>query len=47
MNWKAVCEAYPERWLIIEALEAHTEDNQRWLDRIAVGKRDASAATCL
>jgi hypothetical protein len=46
MNWEAVREAYPERWLIIEALEAHTDDNQRRLDRIAVVEecRDGAAA---
>jgi hypothetical protein len=36
MRWSEVREAYPERWLIIEALEAHTEGDRRLLDRIAV-----------
>ena len=36
MNWSHVCTAYPDQWLVIEALEAHTEDRQRILDRIAV-----------
>lgn len=36
MNWSKVREAYPEQWLIIEALAAHTQDNQRLLDSIAV-----------
>ena len=36
MNWPQVRKAYPDQWLVIEALEAHTEDNQRLLDRIAV-----------
>lgn len=36
MQWSKVREIYPEQWLVIEALEAHTEDNQRLLDRIAV-----------
>ena len=36
MNWPKVRETYPDQWLIIEALEAHTEGNQRLLDRIAV-----------
>jgi hypothetical protein len=31
-----VREAYADQWLIIEALAAHTEDNQRVLDQIAV-----------
>jgi mannose-6-phosphate isomerase-like protein (cupin superfamily) len=36
MIWSEVRKAYPEQWLIIEALAAHTEGNQRRLDRIAV-----------
>lgn len=36
MIWSRVREAYPDQWLIIEALAAHTEDNHRVLDQIAV-----------
>lgn len=36
MRWLQVRQAYPDQWLVIEALEAHTVDNQRQLDRIAV-----------
>jgi hypothetical protein len=36
MVWSEVREAYPDQWLVIEALEAHTEGSQRLLDRIAV-----------
>ncbi len=36
MRWSDVRAAYPEQWLIIEALEAHTEGDRRILDRIAV-----------
>ena len=36
MNWTEVREAYPSQWLVIEALDAHTEGNQRLIDRIAV-----------
>jgi len=36
MLWSEVRKAYPEQWLIIEALEAHTDGNQRLLDRIIV-----------
>jgi hypothetical protein len=36
MIWSEVRKAYPDQWLIIEALLAHTEGNQRLLDRIAV-----------
>ena len=37
MLWPDVRKAYPNQWLIVEALEAHTTpDNQRKLDKIAV-----------
>ncbi len=46
MIWSDVRKAYPDQWLIIEALEAHTEGIQRILDRIAVIETcaDGSAA---
>ncbi len=37
MLWPEIRKAYPDQWLIIEALEAHsTPDNRRILDKIAV-----------
>jgi hypothetical protein len=36
VNWPKVREAYPDQWLIVEAMEAHTEGNRRLIDRIAV-----------
>jgi hypothetical protein len=36
MIWSEVRQAYPSRWLIIEAVEAHTADERRLLDKIAV-----------
>lgn len=37
MQWLEVRKAYPNQWLIIEALQAHTSANhQRLLDKIAV-----------
>jgi hypothetical protein len=36
MRWPDVRNAYPNRWLVIEALEAHSSESQRILDRIAV-----------
>jgi hypothetical protein len=37
MNWEEIRKSFPEQWLIIEALEAHTTaDNQRHLDRVAM-----------
>ncbi len=40
MLWPEIRKVYPQQWLIIEALEAHTESgNQRHLDRLAVVER--------
>ncbi len=36
MRWPDARNAYPNRWLVIEALEAHSDGNHRILDRIAV-----------
>ena len=36
MNWQDVRDRYPQQWLLIEAIRAHTEDNKRILDQIAV-----------
>lgn len=36
MQWSEVRETYPEQWLVIEALEARTENDHRLLERIAV-----------
>jgi hypothetical protein len=47
MLWPEIRESYPEQWLVVEALEAHTSpDDQRHLDRIAVVEKypDGSSA---
>jgi hypothetical protein len=37
MQWSEICLAYPNRWLIIEALAAHTTpDKRRQLDCLAI-----------
>lgn len=37
MQWSEIRAAYPDQWLVIEALQAHTTpDNKRLLDKIAV-----------
>ena len=37
MLWAEIRQAYPDQWLIIEALEAHTtSDKQRHLDCLAM-----------
>lgn len=41
MRWQEVRAAHPDQWLVIEALEAHSENAHRVLDRIAVVDRCA------
>ena len=36
MHWADVRTAYPDQWLVIEALEAHSAENRRVFDQIAV-----------
>lgn len=36
MRWPEVRAAHPDQWLVIEALDAHSENDRRVLDRIAV-----------
>ena len=47
MQWSEIRKAYPNQWLVVEALKAHTtSDNRRLLDKIAVVEHcnDGSAA---
>jgi hypothetical protein len=36
MKWEEVKKVYPSAWLLIEAIEAHTEGENRIIDRISV-----------
>lgn len=37
MHWSEICKSHPNKWLIVEALEAHTtSDYQRHLNRLTV-----------
>lgn len=47
MQWVDIRNAFPNQWLIIEALEAHTQDKQRHLDRVAVVEQCADATTVM
>jgi hypothetical protein len=44
MIWAQVRSAYPDQWLVIEALEAHTDGVQHLLDRISVIETCTDAA---
>lgn len=36
MRWQEARAAHPDQWLVIEVLEAHSENDRRIFDRIAV-----------
>lgn len=36
MQWKEVKETYPDKWVVFEAIDAHSENNYRIVDDIAV-----------
>ena len=47
MHWAEVRQAYPDHWLVIEALEAHTEGTHRVLDQIAVVETSPDGAVAM
>ncbi len=36
MQWQAIRENYPQQWLLLEAITAHSEGEMRVLDQLAV-----------
>jgi hypothetical protein len=46
MNWQEIRTHYPQQWLLIEAIRAHSEFDRRILDQLAVvgAFTDSSAA---
>lgn len=36
MVWKEIRQHYPQQWLLIEAITAHSKDNRRILEQLAV-----------
>ncbi len=36
MKWQEIRERYPAQWLLVEAIEAHSEADQRVIDQLAV-----------
>ena len=47
MIWPEIRQAYPDQWLVIEALAAYTENNRRQLERIAVVETCSDGATAM
>ena len=36
MQWQEIRKHYPTQWLLVEAIKAHSEANQRIVDQLAV-----------
>ena len=36
MQWQEIRDHYPQQWLLVEAINAHSEANKRILDQMAV-----------
>jgi hypothetical protein len=36
MQWEDIRQHYPQQWLLVEAIKAHSEGNRRILDQLAV-----------
>lgn len=47
MQWREIREHYPDQWLLVEALAAHTEANKRILDELAVLDTFADSTSAL
>ena len=47
MKWQKIREQYPNQWLLIEAISAHTTADQRILNEIAVVDTFADSVTAL
>ncbi len=48
MQWSEIRQAYPDQWLVIEALDAHTTpDSRRHLDRVAVVEKYPDGSTAM
>ena len=47
MEWKDIRQHYPEQWVLVEAVEAHTEGNMRIVDSLALINTFADSVTAL
>jgi hypothetical protein len=47
MRWENVRTAYPGQWLVVEALQAHTENHRRVFDHLAVVEQCPDGAGAL
>jgi hypothetical protein len=47
MRWEDIRKHYPDQWLMVEAIKAHSEDDRRILEQLAVLGVFPDSATAL
>lgn len=47
MQWQEIRQHYPQQWLLLEAIQAHTEANKRILDQLAVLETFTDSVTAM
>ena len=47
MNWQEIRTHYPQQWLLVEAIKAHTESSERVVEQLAVVGTFADSVTAL
>lgn len=47
MLWQEIREHYPQQWLLVEAIKAHTEGDKRMLEMLAVVSSFADSASAM
>jgi hypothetical protein len=47
MQWNEIRELFPRQWVLIDAVEAHSAENQRILDDVAVIQTFSDSVTAM
>jgi hypothetical protein len=47
MQWQEIRQHYPQQWLLLEAIKAHSEADKRILDQLAVVSTFSDSASAL
>lgn len=47
MNWQEIRNYYPQQWLLVEAIKAHSTANKRILEELSVIEAFSDSATAL
>jgi hypothetical protein len=47
MRWQEIRSRYPQQWLLVEAIQAHSDADQRVLDQLAVVNAFSDSSSAL